>query len=111
MDKNQVINLEALLKQVGLENLDEEQKTEFSTQFHKLVDLFFEKNILEILSDKDLEATKNLDNEAVVAYLKEHTDIDLDTLFVAAVGEAKESFLEDISYAQGVADAKLEGEA
>jgi len=101
------IDITELLNKMGITEVSEEEKTEIEGQLQNLIEFQLEKNLIDLLGEEKVKSLADKSEEDLLAYIQNETDINLDLMFAQSLLEAKEMFIADLAYVQGVVDGKM----
>lgn len=109
MDDKITLDLSDLFIELGLENLNPEEKQKIADMLYANVINRIKIHLVDNLPAEDLDYLDSVaDNPTkTVEFLLNKPEINFSELLIAATQECREEFIRDANYAQGMLDATL----
>jgi hypothetical protein len=105
------INIDLLLKELGLDSLPETEKSQIAELLHKTIDAKMKLYLMEQVSDDEIGMLNKMSDDDVLNFFTEQKGINFDQLIITIAQECREEFLQDVAYIRGqIAATKKEQE-
>lgn len=104
-NQKSTIDIELLLKDLGLQDLNDEQKKQIEDLLMQNIQLKLEEYIVSIQTDEDAKLLENKSTEEVLIYFEDNKGVDFNVVMMTLALQCREELLQDVAYIKGMIDS------